>query len=886
MATHAHALSIAAATSFCISLLASIGVRAAEAERPDPVNFSVSFSTDELTVAEDQIAEFLIEVEFTDGFTTTSGLTFSVQTDRGLVDGATFTPAPMINEGGVILNLDTSGMAPGTYTGNVVASETASADVSTPFTLTVGAIQEIRFLDYSAGAVAVTEKTFTSQGITYLGAEVELTDGTVLGQWEVPLTFQSSNPGVFLVAYSEGNVFYAQDNGTATLSATAPDGSSGQLQATVSVPTSPKITTLGLAFAARSEMGIQNSNQALVNLFGTGDPGVNTVGYPTAGIRDWEVSWNNPSFTAGFRLDNASAPLHSLGDLIFSAKPTNGTTRRYAVLKVNNDPSYGQIWVGVRRIDENLGFHELQEFGIEFYQEGVREPLFTHYVRNYHGADEADIGGITPGTYKLRLVPGEFSFATWDPQWYPNTTDEQNAQTVTIAAGRAVNEPFYFFPVGPPPVPVIQLSTATLEPECTAGADADADSFTVTNSGDGTLSYAVSDDVDWLDCTPATGASGGEADTIAVTYSTSGLTVGQHTATITVADNSRVDPKTIAVTLTVNEPPPEIAVSPAALTPSCFMGTDASADTFTVSNSGGGVLSYSIADDVTWLSCSPAAGSAEDESDTITVTYSSAALTVGQHTATITVADNSRVDPQTVSVTLTVITAPEISLSTGSLNVLARLGTDAPSQSFSVQNTGGSTLSYSITDDAGWMNAQPASGTSTTEEDFITVDFPTASLAAGNYQGTITVSDSNASNTPQTIQVDLEVRDQELGDVNGDGALDAADAILMLQMANGTIAADPYLADMDGDDDVDEEDAVALLHLILHAQLVLDRAGWHLIGAVANWQKPVHQNILPEIWYFAPDTQSYVMLQDGEQMVAGRGYWIYAVQSCTVPLEL
>ncbi len=101
--------------------------------------------------------------------------------------------------------------------------------------------------------------------------------------------------------------------------------------------------------------------------------------------------------------------------------------------------------------------------------------------------------------------------------------------------------------------PTINRSPSTLAPSCTVGSNASSQTFTVANSGGGTLSYTISDNVSWLACSPTSGTSTGEADTITVTYSTSGLSAGTYNGTITISDpNATNNPQTIAVTLTVN----------------------------------------------------------------------------------------------------------------------------------------------------------------------------------------------------------------------------------------------------------------------------------------------------------------------------------------------
>jgi len=101
--------------------------------------------------------------------------------------------------------------------------------------------------------------------------------------------------------------------------------------------------------------------------------------------------------------------------------------------------------------------------------------------------------------------------------------------------------------------------------------------------------------------------------------------------------------------------------SPATLARTIRAGLDAPNQTFTVSNSGEGTLNYSITVDQPWLSVDPTGGTSAGPTDidTITVTYTTAALAIGAHTATIeinsTFATNA---PQTIAVTLTVQPVP------------------------------------------------------------------------------------------------------------------------------------------------------------------------------------------------------------------------------------
>jgi len=207
-------------------------------------------------------------------------------------------------------------------------------------------------------------------------------------------------------------------------------------------------------------------------------------------------------------------------------------------------------------------------------------------------------------------------------------------------------------------------------------------------------------------------------------------------------------------------PTPTIALNKSSLSPSCDEDSSPVNDTFTVSNSGTGTLNYSISDDVGWLSCNPDNGTSTGEADTITVTYLTASLSPGTYNATISVTDAGATNsPQTIAVTLTVNVRPAtITLDPMSLSPSCDEGSNPANDSFTVQNTGGSTtLNYSISDNVGWLSCNPDNGTSDGEADTITVTYAASGLSADTYNGTITVSDPAATNSPQTIAVTLTV---------------------------------------------------------------------------------------------------------------------------------
>jgi uncharacterized repeat protein (TIGR01451 family) len=102
---------------------------------------------------------------------------------------------------------------------------------------------------------------------------------------------------------------------------------------------------------------------------------------------------------------------------------------------------------------------------------------------------------------------------------------------------------------------------------------------------------------------------------------------------------------------------------------------------------------------------------------------------------------------------LTLIQLPVLSISPATaLNFAAKQnGTNPTMQSFSISNSGGGTLNWTISDDADWLTSSKSSGSDTAKID---VSINVSGLVAGSYTGKITVSSNNGS---QVINVNLTV---------------------------------------------------------------------------------------------------------------------------------
>lgn len=204
---------------------------------------------------------------------------------------------------------------------------------------------------------------------------------------------------------------------------------------------------------------------------------------------------------------------------------------------------------------------------------------------------------------------------------------------------------------------------------------------------------------------------------------------------------------------------PALMTDQTSLVARCSAGTSAPAQKLAVWNPGDSNLTYSIACSAAWVTCSPTSGTIEAAAEVITVSFATAALAAGVYSATLTVAadDPANGSTQSVAVVLTVEPRPAINLSTPGLSVYVPQGLDAE-QWFELRNTGGGLLSYAVGTNRDWIAVEPGSGTALTETDAILAKFLSSEMLPGRYLGKVTVTSADAANSPQSVNITLNVQ--------------------------------------------------------------------------------------------------------------------------------
>ena len=305
----------------------------------------------------------------------------------------------------------------------------------------------------------------------------------------------------------------------------------------------------------------------------------------------------------------------------------------------------------------------------------------------------------------------------------------------------------------------IEIDETSLSFEADLGDSNPPDqTFKIRNSGLGKLDYQISVDQLWLNVSPSSNDSTGSWDEIQVSVDISNLAPGTYQGAIEVsAEITTNNPQVLAVQLTILDP--TIGVDKTSLSFEAGRGeSNPPAQTLNIRNSGSGRLDYQISVDQQWLSLSPSSGDSTGEWDEIQVSVDISNLTQGTYQGRITISpDNAAAGSRVVTVQLTIF-GPTIEVDKTSISFEGTEGEANPvPQTFKIRNSGAGTLHYQISVGEEWLSVSPLSGDSSGEWDEILVSVDISNLTGGTYQGSITTTAENASNTPQALTISLTV---------------------------------------------------------------------------------------------------------------------------------
>jgi uncharacterized protein (TIGR03437 family) len=227
------------------------------------------------------------------------------------------------------------------------------------------------------------------------------------------------------------------------------------------------------------------------------------------------------------------------------------------------------------------------------------------------------------------------------------------------------------------------------------------------------------------------------------------------TGLITIAVVAITGSDTIAI-IAAAPNPSTIAAAPASLQFAYTTGGAVpSAQSIQITNSGSGTLAWTATASASWLSVSPASGTAPS---TLSISISPARLAAGTYSGNIQITSSGASNtPLSVVVSLTVTPAPpSLAVAPQALAFNYTAGGAAPAaQSVSITNAGAGALSWTASTTDYWVAVSPASGSA---PGTLSVSLNPANLAAGTYTTAVQITAAGATGSPASIAITLVVQ--------------------------------------------------------------------------------------------------------------------------------
>ncbi|HKE25856.1 MAG TPA: hypothetical protein VKB88_26040 [Bryobacteraceae bacterium] len=289
-------------------------------------------------------------------------------------------------------------------------------------------------------------------------------------------------------------------------------------------------------------------------------------------------------------------------------------------------------------------------------------------------------------------------------------------------------------------------STTQVSTVLSVGSSSNTPTFVSASTSESTCTQTT-----WLSLNGFTGGYvyAGSPQAITVVASPFGLPAGSCTGSISFSANGTT--QTVPVTFNIGG---GITLSTSSMSFAYTSGgTAPAAQTFTVTNSAGTAVNYTVTATAgsggTWLSATPASGTT-GTTGAISVSVNPTALAAGTYSGTVAVTPSGGT-ASNITVTLTV-TTPTVSASPSTLAFSYQAGGSAPAAQNITVSGGPFTASASST--GNWLSVSPTSGTAAAT---ISASVNPSGLSAGVYNGTITVAGSNGASGSTTVSVTLTV---------------------------------------------------------------------------------------------------------------------------------
>lgn len=192
------------------------------------------------------------------------------------------------------------------------------------------------------------------------------------------------------------------------------------------------------------------------------------------------------------------------------------------------------------------------------------------------------------------------------------------------------------------------------------------------------------------------------------------------------------------------------ALNPSSPVFNALPGSTPAPQTINIS-AGGATTTWAVSSNAAWMT---ATASSNLTPGTLTVSVNPSGLPEGTYSGSVLLsAPGASNSPINIPVTLAVKTAV-MSVTPSSLTFFGAIGFNPNPQTIQVANRGTGNLNWTASDTTTWLGLSPTSGAAPSS---ITVSPNTSTTGAGSFNDTVTVSSSDVTNSPATVQVAMQV---------------------------------------------------------------------------------------------------------------------------------
>ncbi len=449
-------------------------------------------------------------------------------------------------------------------------------------------------------------------------------------------------------------------------------------------------------------------------------------------------------------------------DTVRVAKVTTNAGQKVGVpVTIYNDETLGGYSLGIKWNWDAVKFDSISYIGTRLSKDLVKKK-----------AIDATLQGVLVGMYSTDLTvdslePGDgLVFTIWCTV-APGVPDQYVSLDSTYippagpfmfstASGDRISPEFIKGEIkigNPQPSPIIVLSKSAFAFADTAGGTNPTSQVQhISNGGGQTLNWTATKLASWLVLTPSSGLAPSD---MVVAVNTVGLSAGTYSDSVSVsAPGATNTPQKFAVTLTLAVPPPTINLTPSSF---YFLAQQGSANppgqTLNITNTSQGTLNWTATKNSTWLTLSSYSGTAPSS---VTINVDNTDLLAGVYVDSIWISDPTATNnPQYDVVTFEIFSEfPVIVPSPTSIYVIGS-GTQLPyPRELLIQNNGGGVMNWHVGKKQSWMSFSHDSGTASQDSPGeVIVSFDGAGLSFGEHHNTITITSTNAINSPVEVPV-------------------------------------------------------------------------------------------------------------------------------------